>query len=161
MITEFGGQVVFVNCVCMCVHYFSGDFHSYEELTNCLYQNFPKLRTAGGYELLKSSGNTRNRQLSVIQCPNEGYTVQYLKEPSTMIHHCIIYIRPLQCNISMEQVTISTFSQSFAGIFNCHCHWPCTINICIILYNRSNLSVVCVWERGRYMYSRDTRACNM
>ncbi|MEQ2258729.1 hypothetical protein XENORESO_001554 [Xenotaenia resolanae] len=77
---------------------FQGDFHSCQELTDCLYQNFPKLRNAGGYELLKTSGNTRNRQLSVIQCPNEGYTVQYLKEPTTMIHHSTIYIRPLQCS---------------------------------------------------------------
>ncbi|MEQ2165978.1 hypothetical protein GOODEAATRI_022769, partial [Goodea atripinnis] len=82
---------------------FQGDFHSCQELTDCLYQNFPRLRTAGGYELFKTSGNTRNRQLSVIQCPNEGYTVQYLKEPTTMIHHSTIYIRPLQCNISLEQ----------------------------------------------------------
>ncbi|XP_037837339.1 uncharacterized protein LOC112451401 isoform X1 [Kryptolebias marmoratus] len=91
-------------------HPVDGDFHSSEELTNCLYQNFPKLRTAGGYELLKNSGNTRSRQLYVIQCPNEGYTVQYLKEPSTMIHHSTIYICPLQCNINMEQVTISAIA---------------------------------------------------
>ncbi|XP_030591509.1 uncharacterized protein LOC115784438 [Archocentrus centrarchus] len=94
---------------------FRGDFHSCEELTDCLYQNFPKLRTAGGYELLKSSGNTRSRQLSVIQCPNEGYSVQYLKEPSTMIHHSIIYIRPLQCHLSLEPEETEGPSNTYFG----------------------------------------------
>ncbi|MED6236697.1 hypothetical protein ATANTOWER_012921 [Ataeniobius toweri] len=76
---------------------------------------FPRLRTAGGYELLKTSGNTRNRQLSVIKCPNEGYTVQYLKKPTTMIHHSTIYVRPLQCNISLEQEDTEAPSNTYIG----------------------------------------------
>lgn len=68
--------------------------------------SYPKLRDAGGFELLKISGTTRNRHLSLIPCPNQGYTVTYLKDPVLLVNHSIIYIRPLQRNLNMDNVSL-------------------------------------------------------
>lgn len=85
-------------------HHFSGDLHSPHDFTEFILSSFPKFRDAGGFVLMKISGNTPSHQLTLLPCPNEGYTVQYLKEPSLLIHHATIYIRPLQCSVSVEQV---------------------------------------------------------
>ncbi len=50
---------------------------------------YPKLRDAGGFELLKISGTTRNRNLSLIPCPNQGYSVRYLKDPAVLINNSL------------------------------------------------------------------------
>lgn len=67
---------------------------------------FPKLRDGGGFELMKISGTTRNRHLTVIPCPNDGYTINYLKDSATMINHATIYVRPLQRNLSVDPVRL-------------------------------------------------------
>ncbi len=67
---------------------------------------YPKLRDAGGFELLKISGTTRNRNLSLIPCPNQDYSVRYLKDPAVLINNSTIYIRSLQRNLSMENVRL-------------------------------------------------------
>ncbi|XP_059215999.1 uncharacterized protein LOC131993938 [Centropristis striata] len=43
------------------------------EFKEFLCKAYPKLRLGGGFELLKISGTTRSRNLSLIPCPNEGY----------------------------------------------------------------------------------------
>ncbi len=60
-----------------------------------IVEAFPKLRQGGGFELLKISGNTRSRYVSLIPCPNEGNHVKYLKDPQNQIGHATIFIRPL------------------------------------------------------------------
>ena len=39
---------------------------------------FPKIKDAGGFEILRSSGS--NRSLELVDVPAVGYTVQQLKE---------------------------------------------------------------------------------
>lgn len=84
--------------------YFTGDQENSQEFVEALLTCFPKLRDAGGFELMRISGATRSRQLAVVPCPNEGYTVSYLKDPSTMINHATLFIRPKQRNLSLDHV---------------------------------------------------------
>ncbi|CAL9707492.1 unnamed protein product [Knipowitschia caucasica] len=71
-------------------------------LTNKLMEVFPKLQDGGGFELLKISGSTRSRNLALLPCPSSGYTLAYLKDPSTMIGQATIYIRPLQQDLPID-----------------------------------------------------------
>lgn len=57
---------------------------------------FAKLQEGGGFELVKIMGSTRSGTLVVLPCPSAGYTLAYLKDPSTMIGQATICIRPLQ-----------------------------------------------------------------
>ncbi|XP_057712511.1 uncharacterized protein LOC130929422 [Corythoichthys intestinalis] len=63
----------------------TGDDNDPALLTNRLFEVFPKLQNAGGFELLKIKGATRSRNLTLIPCPSTGYTLAYLKDPSTNI----------------------------------------------------------------------------
>lgn len=60
-------------------------------------EQFPKLSSGGGYELLRSERG--QKPLVVIDVPTSGYTVSYLK---TVAHNAKIYIRPLQRDLSIE-----------------------------------------------------------
>ncbi len=65
---------------------------------------------------MKISGTTRSRELILIPCPNEGYTVKYLKDPQTFIGHATIFIRPLQkklesCKSSLKMLFIANLVQ--------------------------------------------------
>uniref|UniRef100_G3N7I1 HECT domain-containing protein n=1 Tax=Gasterosteus aculeatus aculeatus TaxID=481459 RepID=G3N7I1_GASAC len=71
-------------------------------ITNKLMEVFPKLQQGGGFELLKLVGSTRSRNLALLQCPSTGYTLAYLKDPSTMIGQATIYIRPLQQDLPLD-----------------------------------------------------------
>lgn len=62
-----------------------------------LIDEFPKLTSAGGYELLRSDRGMK--LLVVIDVPSCGYNVSYLK---TVAHNAKIYIRPLQKDLSVE-----------------------------------------------------------
>ncbi|XP_076842990.1 uncharacterized protein LOC143487750 [Brachyhypopomus gauderio] len=86
--------------------------HDFREF---LLAAFPKLRQGGGFELLKISGTTRSRQLSLIPCPNEGYHVRHLKDPQTQIGHATIFIRPLQRNLNIEPVCQPECSSELVG----------------------------------------------
>ncbi|XP_042610644.1 uncharacterized protein LOC122144067 [Cyprinus carpio] len=68
---------------------FQGNHDSSSEFMEFILASYPKLRDAGGFELLKISGTTRNRHLSLIPCPNQGYTVTYLKDPVLLVNHSI------------------------------------------------------------------------
>lgn len=81
---------------------FRGNQENSQEFVESLFTSFPKLRDAGGFELMRISGTTRSRQLAVVPCPNDGYTVSYLKDPRTMINHATLFVRPMQRNLSME-----------------------------------------------------------
>ncbi|XP_077941209.1 uncharacterized protein LOC144385299 isoform X2 [Gasterosteus aculeatus] len=81
---------------------FSGNDHDPMVITNKLMEVFPKLQQGGGFELLKLLGSTRSRNLALLQCPSTGYTLAYLKDPSTMIGQATIYIRPLQQDLPLD-----------------------------------------------------------
>ena len=83
-----------------------GNHTSTDELMEFLLSSFPKLRSAGGFELLRISGMTRSRQLLLIPCPNKGYDIKFLKDPRTQIGNAIIFIRPLQRNLNLDPVSI-------------------------------------------------------
>ena len=70
------------------------------ELNLDLIGYFPKLRDAGGYELLRVREGG-GKELDVISSPESGYTAQYLK---AVVHSAKIYIKPLQKNLSLEPV---------------------------------------------------------
>ncbi|XP_072563412.1 G2/M phase-specific E3 ubiquitin-protein ligase-like [Paramormyrops kingsleyae] len=71
-------------------------------VTNKLIEVFPKLQEGGGFEFLKVAGSTRSRNIALLQCPSTGYTLAYLKDPSTMIGQATIYIRPLQQDLPLD-----------------------------------------------------------
>ena len=66
----------------------------YEEL---MFQ-FPKLRNAGGFELLRVPEGA-GKLLQIIASPESGYTVSYLR---AVVHHAKIYIRPMQKSLCTE-----------------------------------------------------------
>ncbi|KAF6738325.1 hypothetical protein FQA47_007876 [Oryzias melastigma] len=65
-------------------------------------ENFPQLKDTGGFELLRISGSTRTRNLGLIPCPDNGYTVGYIRSPICGIGQATIYIRPLQKSIPVD-----------------------------------------------------------
>ena len=75
--------------------YLHGDSSDFYEDIVCAY---PKLRSGGGFELLRScEGNSK--ELAIIPPPPAGYTVSYLK---SIMGHAKVYRRPLQSDLSME-----------------------------------------------------------
>lgn len=72
------------------------------EFTDYLYKQFPKLKDAGGYELLKARDATRSKSLEIIPCPDEGYSAEYLSNSTLGIGAGMIYIRPLQKDLDLE-----------------------------------------------------------
>ncbi len=63
-----------------------------------LSSQFPKLRHAGGFELLRAQEGG-GKVLTPIAAPQSGYCVTYLKQ---VVHNAKIYIRPLQRDLSLE-----------------------------------------------------------
>lgn len=59
---------------------------------------YPKLKEAGGFEILRSSPS--NKDL-VINPPASGYSIPFLRE-SSGIGQALAYIRPLQRSLSLE-----------------------------------------------------------
>ena len=70
------------------------------EINEEIVFKFPKLKNAGGYELLRIS-ESGGKMLDVIAMPKGGYTTSYLK---AVVHHAKIYIRPLQCELDVYEV---------------------------------------------------------
>ena len=73
----------------------SSEFH--EELLDA----FPKLKQAGGYELLRTSEHS-NKEVVVIPPPPGGYTASFLK---AIVVQAKVYVRPLQQSLSLEAVS--------------------------------------------------------
>lgn len=69
-----------------------------ENLRDALLEHYPKLKDAGGYELMRSSSRTL---LETIPIPSYGYTTHYLSDESGL-GSAICYIRPLQGQLSVD-----------------------------------------------------------
>ena len=67
------------------------------ELYHELMSQFPKLSDGGGFELLRINDRGAAKTLEVINAPDAGYDVMFLKAD---IHQAKIYIRPLQKDLS-------------------------------------------------------------
>ena len=63
-----------------------------------ILRKFPKLTDGGGYELLRTCGNSR--ELHVIPPPSGGYTTSYVK---SVANQAKLYVRPLQKDLSLEE----------------------------------------------------------
>ncbi|XP_048854380.1 uncharacterized protein LOC125722238 [Brienomyrus brachyistius] len=83
---------------------FSDKFCTAAEFANILLSHYPALHDCGGYQLLRIRGSSRSRMLAVIDCPSNGYTPHYLCT-SANIGQAIIYVRPLQKDISLQNLT--------------------------------------------------------
>lgn len=97
-----------------------GCFADPQKFKDVIVEAFPKLRQGGEFELLKISGNTRSRYLSLIPCPNEGYHVKYLKDPQNQIGHATIFISPLQRNLEVESVSYILSNRECFNIYIKH-----------------------------------------
>ena len=62
-----------------------------------LLAEFPVLEKTGGYSLFRP--NTNSYDLIMIQAPQGGITIRYLKD---IVRSARLYIRPLQCSITAE-----------------------------------------------------------
>ena len=78
-------------------HAESSEFH------HDLLEAFPKLKGAGGYELLRTSDRS-NKEMAVIPPPPGGYTAVYLR---AVVAQAKVYVRPLQHNLSLHVETQS------------------------------------------------------
>lgn len=69
-----------------------------EYLRDALLEHYPKLKDAGGYELMRSSSRTL---LETILIQSYGYTTHYFSDESGF-GSAICYIRPLQGQLSLD-----------------------------------------------------------
>jgi hypothetical protein len=67
----------------------------YDDVHYYIMEAFPKLKDAGGYELLRSSNG---RVLEVVPAPPGGYSASYLKD---VMQQAKICIRPIQKCLSI------------------------------------------------------------
>ena len=63
-------------------------------LHQCLLAEFPVLEKTRGYSLFRQ--NTNSYDLIMIEAPQCGMTIRYLKD---ILRSARLYIRPLQCNV--------------------------------------------------------------
>ncbi len=73
---------------------FGEPFEFHDEITSA----FPKLRNAGGYELLRTQQHN-NRELFVISPPSGGYTAEYLRR---IVGQAKVFVRPIQKDLSLD-----------------------------------------------------------
>lgn len=66
------------------------------EIHDELLFQFPRLRDAGGYELLRLETGTQN--LEIIPPPPVGYSIEFLK---AVVQQAKVYIRPLQRDLNI------------------------------------------------------------
>ena len=62
-----------------------------------LLLQFPKLKEAGGFELLRTQ-DKGSKTLHIIDMPQQSYSVPYLR---AVVHSARIFIRPLQRDLSL------------------------------------------------------------
>lgn len=74
---------------------------SFDHIQQALYHHYPKLKESGGFEFYRQGSG---KVLSYIKPPASGYTIPYLKY-SYGIKSAIIYVVPIQKNLSMETVS--------------------------------------------------------
>lgn len=87
-----------------------------------LEEKFPKLKSAGGFEVLRASGGGGGqRPLSLLPPSKEGYSVPHLKE---RLRQAVAYIRPLQVDLDVTPNTVlevnfhCVYMYMFAEIFS-------------------------------------------
>lgn len=81
---------------------------SHEDLQAELIKKFPKLKDAGGFEVLRALGSGGGqRELILIRPGAFRYTAPYLKD---RMGQAIAYIRPLQRNLSDKKQVIQVTS---------------------------------------------------
>ena len=69
-------------------------------------EKYPKLRDGGGFQLLRALGGGGGvRCLDLIIPGQDGYSIPYLHE-TQCLGQAILYVRPLQANLSMEKQVI-------------------------------------------------------
>lgn len=69
-----------------------------------LEEKFPKLKSAGGFEVLRASGGRGGqRPLSLLPPSKEGYSVPHLKE---RLGQVVAYMRPLQVDLDVTPNTV-------------------------------------------------------
>ncbi|KAK1175612.1 hypothetical protein AOXY_G286 [Acipenser oxyrinchus oxyrinchus] len=93
-----------------------------EEFTAELMENFPKLRDGGSYELIRAVGSTRCTSLSVILCPDEGYSPSFLRSPEYGVGSATIYVRPLEQNLNMDVIAENLLSLNGPKVTCVHRH---------------------------------------
>jgi len=77
---------------------------AFQDLQKFLEEKFPKLNTAGGFEVLRASGGGGGqRPLSLLLPGREGYSVPFLKE---RLGQGIAYIRPPQVDLDENPVEL-------------------------------------------------------
>ena len=76
--------------------YLGGDFR---DIYDDLIITFPKLATAGGFELMRI--NPFGKKLEIIPSPENGYSVDYLK---AVVHHSKVFVRPIQHDLALNEV---------------------------------------------------------
>ena len=69
---------------------------SADDIKSQLFDEYPKLKAGGGFELLRMRGH--GRDLEVIPIPYRGYTVEYLK---AVVLNAKIFICPMQTNLDL------------------------------------------------------------
>lgn len=74
--------------------------NSFVDLRQKLSDFFPKLKEAGGFQLLRSAVGSRSL-LDVIRVPPEGYSAQYLADRCGL-GQSMVYVRPLQTSLSLS-----------------------------------------------------------
>ena len=78
---------------------FSNKRGVYEHVKQTIESAYPKIKEAGGFEILRTGGPSRS--LEIVEIPATGYTVEDLKET---FGQAIGYIRPLQKHINRDYV---------------------------------------------------------
>ena len=71
--------------------------HGSADIKSQLFDEYPKLKGGGGFELLQIRGH--GRDLEVIPIPYRGYTVEYLK---AVVLNAKIFIRPMQTSLDLS-----------------------------------------------------------
>ncbi len=96
------------------------------EIYDEIQSHFPKLKTAGGFEMLRVGSG---KMLQIIACPKIGYTVPFLH---AVVHSAKIYLRPLQKDLFSDEenedtvvcdltTVYSAVSITFLFCFRCQC----------------------------------------
>lgn len=82
------------------------------DFRNKLSEFFPKLKAAGGVQLLRTAVGCSS-SLEVIRVPPEGYSAQYLADRCGL-GQAMIYVRPLQTSLSVSPL------KSESGMVMCY-----------------------------------------
>ncbi|MEQ2223427.1 hypothetical protein ILYODFUR_036672 [Ilyodon furcidens] len=85
------------------------------DFSDHLQLNFPQLKYCGGFQLLRSRGSTRSKVLEIIPCPQNGYTPEGLCSKELGVGAAVIYIRPLQKYIDMQDPPSLTLTPQTTG----------------------------------------------